>query len=220
MVMVGNDSPRFTPRNRNEPTAPGVREAVLSGIALAMEGVPNSLGSAMPSSSTIPEEPPEHWDRWERRLHLASYIVVATIVLAAGVGLLGVRTGTVVSTGGGYVLEVLHTELARPGLATPWSAEVSTSDGSALPEMVTIGITTSYLAMLDLNGLSPTPSSSFSTEEWTWWSFEVPPGEPSLYVHLDVRLEPAVQWVRSGSAMLEIGGETKAAVDFATWVLP
>jgi hypothetical protein len=114
----------------------------------------------------------------------------------------------------------MHTEMTRAGLATPWSAEVSTVDGSALPEMVTVGMTTSYLASFDLNGLSPTPSSSFSTEEWTWWEFEVPPGESSLHVELDVRLEPAVQWARSGSVALEIAGERRASVDFTTWVMP
>lgn len=185
-----------------------------------MEGVPTDLGSPIPRGSTIPDEPPEHWNRWERRFHAVSIALVALIVLAAALGLLGVRTGTVASSGDGFVLEVMHTEMTRAGLATPWSAEVSTVDGSALPEMVTVGMTTSYLASFDLNGLSPTPSSSFSTEEWTWWEFEVPPGESSLHVELDVRLEPAVQWARSGSAALEIDGQRPASVDFTTWVMP
>jgi hypothetical protein len=97
---------------------------------------------------------------------------------------------------------------------------VSTVDGSALPDTVTISLTTSYFAMFDLNGLSPTPSSSFSTEQWARWSFDVPPGESSLRIDLDVRLEPAVQWVRSGSAVLELDGEPVTSVDFATWVMP
>jgi hypothetical protein len=187
---------------------------------LAMEGVPTDQGSPLPSSSTIPGEPPENWSRWERRFHAASVVLVAAIVLLAAVGLLGVRTGTVVSSGNGYVLEVRHTEISRPGLATPWSAEVSTTDGSALPETITVGLTASYLTMFDFNGLSPTPSSSFSTEGWTWWSFEVPPGQSSLRIDLDVRLEPAVQWVRSGSVALEIEAERLLSVDFATWVMP
>lgn len=184
-----------------------------------MEGAPDP-GSPAPTSSTIPDEPPEHWNRWERRFHAASIALVALIVLAAAVGLLGVRTGTVISTGEDYVLEVEHSEISRPGLATPWSAAVSTADGSALPGMVMVGLTTSYLAMFDLNGLSPTPSSSFSTEEWTWWEFEVPPGQSSLHIELDVRLEPAVQWARSGSAALEIADVRQATVDFTTWVMP
>lgn len=184
-----------------------------------MEGAPDP-GSPAQNRSTIPDEPPEHWNRWERRFHAASIGVVAAIVLAAAVGMLGVRTGTVVFSGERYVLEVEHTEIGRPGLATPWSAEVSTSDGSALPGMVTVGLTTSYLAMFDLNGLSPTPSSSFSTEQWTWWEFEVPPGQSSLHIELDVRMEPAVQWARAGSAALQIANDRQASVDFTTWVMP
>jgi hypothetical protein len=172
------------------------------------------------SSSTIPDEPPEQWDRWERRFHAASVALVAVVVLLAAIGMLGVRTGTVSSSADGYVLEVLHTEIARPGLATPWSATVSTVDGSALPDTVTLSLSRSYLAIFDLNGLSPTPSSSFSTEQWARWSFDVPPGESSLRIDLDVRLEPAVQWVRSGSAVLEMDGEPVTSVDFATWVMP
>jgi len=192
----------------------------IPGVNLrAMERAP-ATGSPAPNSSTIPDEPPEHWNRWERRLHAASISLVALIVLAAAVGLLGVRTGAVISAGEDYVLEVEYTQISRPGLATPWSAEVSTEDGSPLPGMVTVGLTTSYLAMFDLNGLSPTPASSFSTEEWTWWEFEVPPGQSSLHIELDVRLEPAVQWARSGSAALEIADTRQATADFTTWVMP
>ncbi|HSK06432.1 MAG TPA: hypothetical protein VK990_02845 [Acidimicrobiia bacterium] len=185
-----------------------------------MEGVPTDLGSPNPEGSTIPDEPPEHWNRWERRFHAASTTLVALIVLAAALGLLGVRTGTVASSGDDFVLEVTHTEMSRAGLATPWSAEISTTDGSPLPETVTVGLTTSYLAMFDLNGLSPTPASSSATGEWTWWEFEVPPEQGSHHIELDARLEPAVQWARSGSVVLEVAGERRASVDFTTWVMP
>jgi hypothetical protein len=215
MVMIGQ---RF-------PLGPGPKPQMMRlgnrfpGVnRRAMEGVPTDLPTR--DGSTIPDEPPEHWNRWERRFHAASMALVSLVVLAAALGLLGVRTGTVASSGDGYVLEVVHTEMSRAGLATPWSAEVSTADGSALPGLVTVGLTTSYLAMFDLNGLSPTPSSSFSTGEWTWWEFEVPPGQSRLLVELDVRLEPAVQWARSGSVALEVADERRASVDFTTWVMP
>ena len=198
-MLLGNLSPWVNPR--------------------AMDGAPDP-GSPAANSSTIPDEPPERWNRWERRFHIASIALVAAIVLAAAIGLLGVRTGMVETSGDGYVLQVEHTEVSRAGLATPWSAEVSTADGSALPGMVTVGLTTAYLAMLDLNGLSPTPSSTYSTGQWTWWEFEVPAGRSSLHIELDVRLEPAVQWARSGSAALEIAEDRKASVDFTTWVMP
>ena len=219
MVMTGQRFPlAATPKP--ETRRFGLLGNQIPGVNLrAMDGAPDS-GSPAQISSTIPDEPPEHWNRWERRFHVASISLVAAIVLAAAVGLLGVRTGVVESSGDGYVLQVVHTEVSRAGLATPWSAEVSTADGSSLPGTVTVGLTTSYLAMLDLNGLSPTPSSTYSTGQWTWWVFEVPPGRSSLHIELDVRLEPAVQWARSGSAALEIADDRKASVDFTTWVMP
>jgi len=219
MVMIGQRFPlAATPKP--ETTRYLLLWNRIQGVNLrVMDGAPDP-GSPALNSSTIPDEPPEHWNRWERRFHTASIALVVAIVLVAAVGLLGVRTGVVESSGDGYVLQVKHTEVSRPGLATPWSAEVSTADGSTLPGTVTVGLTTSYLAMLDLNGLSPTPSSTYSTGEWTWWEFEVPPGRSSLHIELDVRLEPAVQWARSGAAALEIAEDRKASVDFTTWVMP
>ena len=141
------------------------------------------------------------------------------MVLAA-VGLLGVRTGTTLARDGGYSVEVLHAETSRPGLATPFSLDVSTVDGSALPDTVTLRLDSSYLAMFDFNGLQPTPSMTFSTEEWTWWAFDVPTGQASLHVEVDARLEPGVQWARSGAVALDIDGERQVSVDFTTWVMP
>jgi hypothetical protein len=145
---------------------------------------------------------------------------VAAVVLLAATSLLGVRTGTVAAEGGGYSVEVLRTQISRPGLATPFGVVISTLDGSDLPETITLRLDTSYLSIFDFNGLEPTPSASFSTDRWTWWSFDVPADQPSLRVGLDARLEPSVQWARSGSATLEIDGASLVGVDFTTWVMP
>lgn len=172
------------------------------------------------TSSTIPEEVPGRWDRWERRFHVVSIGVVVLIVALAAFGIFGVRTGAVVATGNGLSLEVLHSQVTRPGLATPWSATVSTEDGSPLPGNLTLMVSTPYLAIFDLNGLSPAPSAEFSNEQWTWWEFEIPPGQGSIRIDLDVRLEPAVQWARFGSAAVEVNGVKLVSADFQTWVMP
>jgi hypothetical protein len=145
--------------------------------------------------------------------------VIGVLVLAA-VSLLGVRTGTVAASGDGYSIEVLRAQVTRPGLATPFAVEIATVDGAELPEEVTLRVESSYLSIFDFNGLEPTPTASFSNDQWTWWSFEVPAGQPVLRVDLDARLEPSVQWARSGSATLEIDGRSLVSVDFTTWVMP
>jgi hypothetical protein len=170
------------------------------------------------SSSTIPADGPE--SRAERVLHIAAFTFVTAVLLFAAVSILGVRTGIVAGEGGGYSVEVLRTQISRPGLATPFSVMISTVDGSDLPEMITLRLDTSYLSIFDFNGLEPTPSASFSTDRWTWWSFDVPEDQSSLHVGLDARLEPSVQWARSGSATLEIDGTSLVTVDFTTWVMP
>ncbi|MET0566186.1 MAG: hypothetical protein ABW021_07075 [Acidimicrobiia bacterium] len=145
---------------------------------------------------------------------------MGSVLLLAATSFLGVRTGTVTARGEGYSIAVLRAQVSRPGLATPFGVEISTVDGSDLPEVVTLRLDTSYLSIFDFNGLEPTPSASYSTHRWTWWSFEVPPDQASIQVGLDARLEPSVQWARSGSAALEIDGVNQVSVDFTTWVMP
>lgn len=172
----------------------------------------------VPSSSTIPADTPE--STAERVLHFAAFTFVGAVLVLAATSLLGVRTGTVAAEGDGFSIEVLRTQISRPGLATPFGVMISTIDGSDLPETITLRLDTSYLSIFDFNGLEPTPSASFSTDRWTWWSFDVPSGQSSLRIALDARLEPSVQWARSGSATLEIDGTGLVAVDFTTWVMP
>jgi hypothetical protein len=157
---------------------------------------------------------------WERGLRFASVGLTSALVVAALLGLLGVRTDFVSATGHGYAVSVEHAIVTRAGLATPFSVEVATEDGSALPARITTRIDSWYLAMFDENGLEPEPAESFQTDEWTWWTFEVPEGSTSFQLTFDVRLEPSVQWGRDGTAALEIDGVEVLNTRFATWVVP
>jgi hypothetical protein len=97
---------------------------------------------------------------------------------------------------------------------------VSTSDGTSLPDIVTLKVDAPYLAILDENGIDPDPIEGFNDGTWVWWSFSVPAGSPSLTVTFDARIEPGVQWGTGGSAALEIDGHTIVTAEFATWVMP
>lgn len=157
---------------------------------------------------------------WDRVLWYVSMAVVAVFVLGGATGLLGVRTATASETANGLTLEVEHAVVTRPGLATPLDLTVATTDGSPLPGEVTTRLASSYLAMFDENGLDPQPVSSFQSDRWTWWTFEVPDGEDVLEVSLDARLEPSVQWGESSNAAVEIDGEEVVGVQFTTRVAP
>lgn len=169
-------------------------------------------------SSTIPSLD-SGMDRWERWLRLVSLALIGGLVLAASIGLLGVRTGRATSAGGGYTMTVWYTEMTRPGLATPFSVEVR-SDAGVLPDSVTLKVSSSYLALFDDNGMEPLPAASYNTPEWTWWTFDIPPDSDILRVDLDGRLEPAVQVGETATAALEIDGTQVVSVAFTTRVAP
>lgn len=169
-------------------------------------------------ASTIPSGE-SGMDRWESSLRIVSLILIMGVVLAAAAGFLGVRTAEATGIGGGFTLTVLYTEMSRAGLATPFGVEVR-SDSGELPPTVTIKVSSSYLALFDDNGLEPTPTESYNTSEWTWWTFDVPPNTAELRVDLDARLEPAVQSGQTATAAVEVDGQQVASVEFTTLVAP
>lgn len=168
---------------------------------------------------TIPPDPSGSWIRREKRLNLLGVLLVVAVVVLALFGMAGVRTATATVDSGGYTLEVLHASITRPGLATPFQVTVG-SDGAPLPESVTLRTSSSYLSIFDEHGLTPTPTSTHSDSEWTWWTFRPPEGSHELSVVLDARLEPSVQWRRDATVTLVTGGGAEAETRITTWVLP
>lgn len=169
--------------------------------------------------STIPADE-SGGDGRETLLRAISLIFVTSVVLAGLTGMIGVRTRIAQSSGSGLTVSVQHASVTRAGLATPFSVSIATDDRTALPEQITTRIDTDYLEMFDENGLEPEPASSYQNGQWTWWTFDVPRGHNELVVSFDVRLEPAVQWGRTGSATVEIDGKEITTVEFATRVMP
>jgi hypothetical protein len=176
--------------------------------------------AAAPTTSTVPSDSPRSSSIGERIIHAAAFSAVGLVVLLGSVGLLGVRTGAVSVSGGGYTMEVTHAVVTRPGLATPFRIDVVAGEGTNLPDTVVLEVDADYLAAFDFNGLQPTPSASFSRGRATWWTFDVPPGQSGLRVEMDARLEPAVQWARRGAVRLVLDGDDVATAEFTTWVLP
>lgn len=174
---------------------------------------------SLTGQSTIPDSGRRH-ARWETSLRTGTIGLVTILVLAGAVGLLGVRTTDAGASADGFELTVHHAAMTRPGLATPFSVSVRTTDDSPLPPEVTIRVSSDYLAMFDDNGMEPLPTESYNTAAWTWWTFAVPDGKDTLTVDLDARLEPAVQWERSGEAGLEVGGDEIVTLQFTTLVAP
>ena len=182
---------------------------------------PNGGGGQAPRSvSTLP--PPRalasvRRDRLGRRL----FVVALVVFLGLGVlGLYGVRTREAKATGGGYQLTVTYSSVTRPGLATPWSAEIRRPGGFG-DELVSLAVTASYFDAFDENGLDPDPAESVNDSERTIWRFDPPPGDV-MTVSFDARLQPDIQMsrVKGSAAVLDESGAAVATVDFRTLVLP
>jgi hypothetical protein len=168
-------------------------------------------------TSTIPSLPDIERLRRSRLLRRAFTIVLTLFLVLSLTGVLGVRTRTATGAAQGYVVAVTYAAMTRPGLATPWAVDVTRVGG--FEEAVTVAVTSDYIDMFDENGLDPDPAIARADDRYTYWTFEIPPGD-KLGVSFDARLEPAVQWGRDGKVLLIREGRTLLEVPFRTWVMP
>jgi hypothetical protein len=112
---------------------------------------------------------------------------------------------------------VTYGQVSRPGLATPFEFEIRRPGGFDGP--VTVSSDSAYLDMFDENGFDPQPSSETSTPDAVIWQFDPPPGEV-LSVSLDARIEPGVQWGRSGATSVLEDGRPVVTARYHTWIMP
>lgn len=144
--------------------------------------------------------------------------LLSVFVLLGLATLLGVRTRTMSVEGGGYRLTLTYAQMTRPGLATPFRFVVERPGG--LPDSIVVAVRSAYLEIFDENGLDPDPSKATSDKDWTYWHFDAPASGAVLSVDFDARLEPGVQWKRSGAVRIIDQGSVAAEALFTTWVAP
>jgi hypothetical protein len=165
--------------------------------------------------------PPEETDLLSLRRHRRFRRIFLTLLfalLALGLsGMLGVKSRTTTAQGGGYELKLTYGQVSRPGLATPWSLEIRHPGGFDGP--VTVASSNAYLDMFDENGFDPQPSKVTQTPDEIIWEFEPPPGD-TLGVSFDARVNPGVQWGRSGTTSVLVDGQPAVTARYKTWVLP
>lgn len=173
-----------------------------------------------PDVDVVPTAPEESNLLRSRRARAARrlFMILLFAFLAVGLtGALGVRSGTATASGGGYELTVTYGRVTRGGLATPWSIEIRREGGFDGP--VTVATDTRYLDLFDENGFDPEPSRMTANADTVIWEFEPPDGD-TLGVSLDARLEPGVQWGRTGETSVLVEGKPVVTVRYKTWVLP
>jgi len=141
----------------------------------------------------VPELPPTAPDvvdtgrlKRARLLRRIGIGILAAFVLAGAAGLFGIRTRTVSASAGGYDLSVEYPAADRPGQPIHWVVTLHRPGGFGGP--VDIGVTQSYLDILDMNDVEPAPSGSMTSGEFVVWTFDKPEGE-TLRVSVDALIQ-------------------------------
>ncbi|HET9671781.1 MAG TPA: hypothetical protein VFQ40_02900 [Actinomycetota bacterium] len=150
-----------------------------------------------------------------RRIGLA---ILAIVVSAGALNVLGVRRETVVAEAEGYRLSVEYTRVTRPGLASTWAIDVTHPGGFDGP--VVLSTNADYFDRFDFNQLYPEPSAMASRGDTVLLTFDGIEGD-RLVVRFDGRTTPTFTFdLTEGSTALEIGGREVVRVDYTTVVMP
>ena len=162
--------------------------------------------------------------RRSRNVTIGTVVLTGVMALTVldGLGVVetvGVDDATVVDSAGPLELTVRYPTVARPALAFPFEITVE-HDGGFPEDTVTIALDADYLAIWDLNGVSPAPSAETAEGDVLVWEVDAPDCEV-LTVVVDARIEPARQEDADGHvAVLDASGDELVAVDFTTAIRP
>jgi hypothetical protein len=170
-----------------------------------------------PRQSTAPDvadHATERRSRLIRRIVLAAFTVVVLLGLSSA---LGVRTRTATADGSaGTRVRVTYPQVARPALAIAFEVEVSRPDG--FDDQIEVRLDRAWLESFDENGVLPTPAEEASDGDKVVWTFDPPEGTV-FTLALDTRVEPGVQWRRSGTTTVTVGSE-RIDVGHTMWIFP
>jgi hypothetical protein len=171
----------------------------------------------------IPTSPREHDAAAQRRGRRGRILFSALLVLflaVAVVGLFGERGRTTVASSDEYEVIVHYPQMTRPGLSSALEFEVRRTDGQPLPEQLTFETTTDYLRLWDDHAVEPTPDAVRGDDRDTVWVILPEADATSIRVLLDGRIDPGIQWGRSGTTTVYADQEAIATLRYRTWVMP
>lgn len=143
--------------------------------------------------------------------------VLAVIVAAGLLGLLGDRTAVRTATGDGYTMTLTYPASARTGLDRPWELEVTSESGFGAE--ITVAVTADYFDFYEHQGIAPEPAEETRDGEFLYWTFTAPQGA-TFRMSVDHYVQPASQVGGSGTVALVVDGEQVAPIDFTTVLFP
>jgi hypothetical protein len=154
---------------------------------------------------------------WIRRAFIA---LLALVVAAGAIGLLGVRSRTVtaMSADANTSLSVEYAQVARAGLDVPFRVTIHRNGG--FDQDLTVVMSSDYLDLFDRNTVDPEPSESTATDQSVIWRFSPPPTD-TFEITVDMQVQGGRHWGRGGSAaVLADDGSPLVQVTFKTWLVP
>jgi hypothetical protein len=153
--------------------------------------------------------------RHGRRLAIT---VLWLIVVAGGVGLLGVHSRTVSATGGGIHASLSYAGIARAGWDVPWHLEL-TKDGGFGGGTITVAVSRSFFDIYETQGFHPAPDSETSDADYVYLEFAPPPGD-TLVIDYDAYIQPTAQVGRSSDLKVITDGQERVSLRWHTFLFP
>jgi hypothetical protein len=139
------------------------------------------------------------------------------VVLAAVLGLLGVRTGEVSAQEGSWTLTVRYPAIARAGLDTPWEVTVTADEGFG--KEVTLAVTGAYFDLFETQGFHPEPADGTRDGSTLYLTFTAPESD-TFVVAYDAYIQPASQRGAEATVAVVDGTTPLVEVSYRTRLLP
>jgi hypothetical protein len=167
------------------------------------------------TTSDLPSTPRGRLERWWLRVGM---LVLALIVLAGAVGLLGPRTGETSAAAAGYHLDVEYPAVTRAGEPAPLHIRVEHAGGFGA--MVQLALCEDLFDDLDFQSWYPTPSAETGDTSELVYEFDPPDGQV-FELSLDARAAPGQfgEVEDCTITVLEQGVEV-VSVSFNSWRMP
>jgi len=167
--------------------------------------------------STAPQPIPAGKLRRARTARRFALAFITVFVLCGAVGLFGIRTRTESVSGGGYTMSLAYPSTDRSDQPIHWVLTLRKAGGFTGP--VDIGISQSYLDLLDVNDIEPAPSSSHDNGPFVVWTFD-PPADGPLRVSLDGNIQLNAHFGAGADVAVLEGGRPVLSMHYRTWVAP
>lgn len=151
---------------------------------------------------------------WGRRVAL---FLLALLVVAALVGLLGVHTSTASAERGDWKLTVDYPRVARAGLDVRWRVHVQHPGGFG--KSLTIAVSSSYWEIFETQGMWPQPDSEMRDGDTTYLEFDDPPGD-TFVLDYDAYIQPSSQAGRTARVGVVVADSEVVGVTYKTRLVP